>query len=60
MALEIGSGSSVASYQSTLTGAPKKADPEADALGRALQAGDLTAARAKPSRKSQPICRPEP
>jgi hypothetical protein len=45
MALEIGSGSSVASYQSTLTGAPKKADPEGDALGRALQSGDLTAAR---------------
>ena len=45
MALEIGGGSSVASYQSSLTGAPKKADPEGDALGRALQAGDLTAAR---------------
>ena len=45
MALEIGSGSSVASYQSSLTGAPKKADPEGDALGRALQSGDLTAAR---------------
>jgi hypothetical protein len=45
MALEIGGGSTVASYQSSLTGAPKKADPEGDALGRALQAGDLTAAR---------------
>lgn len=45
MALEIGSGASVASYQSSLTGAPKKADPEGDVLGRALQAGDLAAAR---------------
>lgn len=45
MALEIGSGSSVASYQSSLTGAPKKADPEGDVLGRALQSGDLSAAR---------------
>ena len=45
MALEIGSGASVASYQSSLTGAPKKADPDGDVLGRALQAGDLAAAR---------------
>lgn len=45
MALEIGSGASVASYQSSLTGAPKKADPEGDVLGRALQSGDLAAAR---------------